>query len=59
MSIESIIQEKLTELRARLKAIRQSVIDTAEASPQMVTEHACIMACILLLERILSDANTA
>ena len=59
MSIESIIQEKLTELRARLKAIRQSVIDTAEASQQMVTEHECIRACILLLERILSDASNA
>ena len=32
MNIESIINEKLTELRGRLKAIRQSVIDTAEAS---------------------------
>ena len=59
MNIESIINEKLTELRARLKAIRRSVMDTAEASQQMVTEHACIMACIALLERILSDASNA
>ena len=59
MNIESIINEKLTELRARLKAIRRSVEDTGEASQQMVTEHECIRACILLLERILSEANTA
>ena len=57
--IESIINEHLTELRARLKAIRRSVMDTAEASQQMVTEHECIRACILLLERILSEAKNA
>ena len=57
--IESIINEKLTELRARLKAIGDAIGNTAEASQQMTTEHECIRACIALLERILSKANTA
>ena len=57
--IESIINERLTELRARYKAIGDAIGNTAEASQQMVTEHECIRACILLLERILSEANTA
>ena len=57
--IESIIQEKLTELRARYKTIGDAIPDTAEASQQMVTEYAAIRACILLLERILSEAKNA
>ena len=57
--IESIINEKLTELRARYKAIGDAIGNTTEASHQMVTEYASIRACILLLERILSDAKNA
>ena len=56
--IESIINERLTELRARYKAIGDAIGNTAEASQQMNAEYASIRACILLLERILSEANT-
>ena len=59
MTIESIINEKLTELRARYKTIGDAIGNATEASQQMVTEHACIRACIAVLERILSEANTA
>ena len=57
--IESIINEKLTELRARYKAIGDAIGNTTEASQQMVTEHECIRACIAVLERILSEASNA
>ena len=57
--IESIINERLTELRARYKTIGDAIGNTAEASYQMVAEYAAIRACILLLERILSEASNA